>query len=142
MGHGLQNIGYSNSCNESTLDAIAAEVMRAREKFPGTRFLLAAIVEEVGELAEAIFEQSAVDTRKEAIQVCAVAVRIIEEGDSSTYSAGGFVALTAGVGEVARRFLQRGLVKPALRSLAQNALKIRDDGDSTFDDLTADESKA
>ena len=72
-----------------TLDAIAAEVTRARLKFPGNRHLLAALTEEVGELAQALLQgKPRADVVLEAIQVACVAVRIIEEGDAS------FAALT------------------------------------------------
>lgn len=67
-----------------TTDSISAEVARAREKFPGNRLLLAALTEEVGELAKAMLQdRPREEIRKEAIQVAAVAVRIIEEGDAS-----------------------------------------------------------
>jgi hypothetical protein len=72
-----------------TLDAIAAEVTRARLKFPGNRHMLAALTEEVGELAQALLQgKSRAEVVAEAIQVACVAVRIIEEGDAS------FAALT------------------------------------------------
>jgi len=80
-----------------TIDAISAEVARARHKFPNGKYLLAALVEEVGELSQAMMEASrgpdvshARQPRKrydrddiimEAIQVAAMAIRIIEEGD-------------------------------------------------------------
>jgi len=81
-----------------TLQAIHAEVMRARLKFPGNHVMLAALMEEVGELANALLElrfatvakQPAYDldrlrdnVQKEAVQVAAVAIRILEDGDSS-----------------------------------------------------------
>ena len=80
-----------------TLSAIRAEVIRARLKFPLNNVLLAALTEEVGELANALLELyfaagrgahiEDLDARrdkvqKEAIQVAAVAVRILEEGTS------------------------------------------------------------
>ena len=66
-----------------TMDAVAAEVIRARIKFPDNTHKLAALVEEVGELAQAMLQGKPWDEiEKEAIQVAAVAVRIIEEGDS------------------------------------------------------------
>jgi len=70
--------------DETSLAAIDAELVRARLKHPGRKHLLAALVEEVGELAQAILQQkpkSAID--KEAAQVAAVAVRIMEEGDAA-----------------------------------------------------------
>ena len=70
--------------DDLTLDAIRAEVFKARTKFPGNKHLLAALVEEVGELAQAMLQDLPRDEiEKEAIQVACVAVRIIEEGDSA-----------------------------------------------------------
>lgn len=70
------------------LAEIAAEVARARALFPGSEFRLAALVEEVGELANAMLEHRlGKDTlehiREEAVQVAAMAIRIAEEGDST-----------------------------------------------------------
>lgn len=81
-----------------TIQAIKAEVTRARLKFPGNNVMLAALSEEHGELANALLElrfatiakQPKYDldrlrdnVQKEAIQVAAVAIRILEDGDSS-----------------------------------------------------------
>lgn len=67
-----------------TLDAISAEVLRARTKFPGNNHLLAALTEEVGELAQAMLQGRPRDEiEKEAIQVACVAIRLIEEGDGA-----------------------------------------------------------
>lgn len=64
-----------------TLQAISAETMRARLKFPGGEHLLAAATEELGELAKALLQKKPKDEiEKEAIQVAAMMVRIIEEG--------------------------------------------------------------
>lgn len=72
-----------------TLRDISEEVARARRKFPGNRFMLAALTEEVGELAQAMLQKKGpTDIRREAVQVAAVAVRIIEEGDASFRSRG------------------------------------------------------
>ncbi len=141
MGHGLQNIGYANSCNESTLDAIAAEVMRARDKFPGTRFLLAALVEEVGELAEAVASKNPDEIKKEAVQVCAVAVRLIEEGDATTYNAEGIIAVVIDLGNVARKYIQRRTGGEAIEALSASVKRITYRLDPTFFDVTADEAK-
>ena len=70
--------GYAN---DESLMEIDNEVFRARQKFPGNRFLLTALMEEVGELAQAILQRDEVAITKEAIQVACVAVRIMEEGD-------------------------------------------------------------
>lgn len=67
------------SCN--TAYALEQEVVRARQKFPGNRLLLAALVEEVGELARGLLEGT--NWREEALQVACVALRIYEEGDAT-----------------------------------------------------------
>lgn len=68
----------------STHAALTGEVIRARRKFPGSRFMLAALMEEVGELAQAIIQKQPIENiRKEALQVACCAVRILEEGDPS-----------------------------------------------------------
>lgn len=72
-----------------TLSAVRDEAMRAPQKFPANNHRLAALMEEVGELAEALLIAESEnhvldyleDVRHEAIQVAAMAVRIIEEGD-------------------------------------------------------------
>lgn len=69
---------------ELTMQAVQAEVIRARLKFPRNRYLLAALTEEVGELAQAILQGKDRDAiEREAIQVACVAIRLCEEGDSS-----------------------------------------------------------
>jgi NTP pyrophosphatase (non-canonical NTP hydrolase) len=63
---------------------LSAELDRAREKFPSAKNLGWALLEETGELAKAVLHQDGVVAcRKEAIQVMAVAYRIITEGDAS-----------------------------------------------------------
>ncbi len=67
-----------------TVEAVKAEVIKARLKFPGNNHLLAALTEEVGELAQALLQgKSRDEVEKEAIQVACVALRIIEEGDAA-----------------------------------------------------------
>jgi NTP pyrophosphatase (non-canonical NTP hydrolase) len=67
-----------------TLTAIAAETMRARIKFPENELLTVALMEEVGELAQAQLQGRPRDEiEREALQVAALAVRILEEGDRS-----------------------------------------------------------
>lgn len=67
--------------------AIRGELHQAREAFPNTRYLHAALIEEVGELAQALMEHSrggnktATEVYHEAIQVAAMAIRIGTEGD-------------------------------------------------------------
>ena len=69
---------------EETTVALAAEISRARAKFPGNRHMLAALTEEVGELAQALLQGKARgEICKEALQVACVALRLYEEGDAS-----------------------------------------------------------
>jgi len=69
--------------SESMLE-LANEVRRAREKFPGSRFLLAALTEELGEVARALLQRQGKErVRKEALQVACVAMRLFEEGDAT-----------------------------------------------------------
>jgi NTP pyrophosphatase (non-canonical NTP hydrolase) len=77
-------MGPFNQAEDLTLQAISAECIKARHKFPNNRLLLAALMEEVGELARALLQGKPKDEiDKEAIQVASVAVRIIEEGDAT-----------------------------------------------------------
>ncbi len=63
---------------------IEAELTRARAKFPRGYNLNMALQEESGEFASAQMQQlGAAEIRKEGIQVIAMVVRIIEEGDAS-----------------------------------------------------------
>lgn len=77
---------------------ILAELQRARAKFPGKNVTFAALVEEVGELAKATFEEPRVNVRKEAVQVAVMAMRMVLDGDHTfdDWRAGrGLDALTA-----------------------------------------------
>lgn len=66
-----------------TLRKIRAELIRARTKFPGNEKLTVALMEEVGELAQALLQDKPrEEIVKEAVQVACVAVRIAEEGDA------------------------------------------------------------
>jgi NTP pyrophosphatase (non-canonical NTP hydrolase) len=77
---------------EDVIEDLSAEVGRARTKFPNAYNLNAALMEECGELARAQMQhQHSLDPdcracheiRKEAIQVMAMAFRIMTEGDAS-----------------------------------------------------------
>lgn len=62
--------------------ALDEEMARAREKFPGNRFLYTALGEEFGELGRAFLQrESEARIKKEALQVACVAMRIFLEGD-------------------------------------------------------------
>lgn len=72
------------------IEMVAMEVSRARAKFPDSRRSFAALVEEVGELAQALLhvlekpgDMNRTRIREEAIQVAAMACRVATEGDSS-----------------------------------------------------------
>ena len=69
------------SRDDQLLHEIAAELDRARTLFPGRYVTFAALVEEVGELAKATFEQSRASVRKEAVQVAVMAMRMVLDGD-------------------------------------------------------------
>lgn len=58
-----------------------AEVERGTNMYPNPDGLLAALMEEVGELARALMSQTKNRVREEAIQVAALALRIALEGD-------------------------------------------------------------
>lgn len=74
----------SKHLRDKTVGDVDEEVQRARTKFPGNRLLLAALMEEVGELARAYLQREGHErVRKEAIQVACVALRIAEEGDAT-----------------------------------------------------------
>lgn len=65
------------------------ELRSARGAFPGTTHALAALVEEVGELAEALMEHdrkqgtSVSEVLREAVQVACMGIRIAVEGDEN-----------------------------------------------------------
>lgn len=67
---------------------VAEELDRARKKFPSSNLCLAALVEEVGELAKAMLKARAgkvpiIEIWEEAVQVAAMAQRVAVEGDAS-----------------------------------------------------------
>jgi NTP pyrophosphatase (non-canonical NTP hydrolase) len=84
VGKGMVGgFSHPNAMKPQTVEAIEIEIVKARTKFPKNAKLLAALMEEVGELAKALLQNKGADeVRKEAIQVACVAVRIIEEGDA------------------------------------------------------------
>jgi len=70
------------------LGEVSSEVDRARRKFPSSNLVLAALVEEVGELAQAMLKAAAGQwpsyrVYSEAVQVAATALRCAVEGDPS-----------------------------------------------------------
>lgn len=68
---------------DNVLLEISEELERARTKFPGKNVTFMALVEEVGELSKAMFEENRAAVRKEAIQVAVMAMRVILDGDQT-----------------------------------------------------------
>lgn len=68
---------------EDLMADIAAELERARTKFPGANATFAALVEEVGELGKALMEEPRSAVRKEAVQVAVMAIRVVLDGDQT-----------------------------------------------------------
>ncbi|AET73323.1 hypothetical protein EMVG_00037 [Emiliania huxleyi virus PS401] len=66
---------------QALLEEIDDELARARAKFPGDNVTLAALMEEVGELAKATFEEPRANVREEAVQVAVMAMRMVLDGD-------------------------------------------------------------
>ena len=77
------------TADEQFIQDMIAEITRARAKFPGNGIMLVALMEEVGELAQAamhIREGKHNDwgrVHAEAVQVAAMAMRMATEGDAS-----------------------------------------------------------
>lgn len=73
--------GFAASPEQQLAADIARELAHARRKFPGMNVTFAALVEEVGELATATFEESRQRVREEAVQVAVMAMRMVLDGD-------------------------------------------------------------
>lgn len=133
---------------QDSMAALIAEVDRARAKFPTSgRFRLAALVEEVGELANAlaprVSDRNREAVREEALQVAATAMRLYEEGDGTEYQIDALIQLVVATGKCARYLLQR---RPkdldfALRVAENTAARMIGTGDKTFDDITDEEAQ-
>jgi NTP pyrophosphatase (non-canonical NTP hydrolase) len=61
---------------------LGAEIERSRAQFPGSAHMLAALLEETGEVARALLEGNRPHLREECLHVAATAMRIHEEGDA------------------------------------------------------------
>jgi len=133
----------ARSPNAITLGAVISEVRRARAKFPGKRFRLAALVEEVGELAHALVSNDRGAIIREAIQVAGLGIRIAEEGDEAHYRPDGFVEMVYDLGNVARYLMQRRWIDAgsAFRMLRAATDRIMINGDATFNDVTDEEAQ-
>ena len=81
---GVPNTGWEpRNSVKVFLSDVHVEVRRARQKFPGDDATLAALTEEVGELAKAMLGESQHAIYKEAVQVAAMAVRCALDGDAT-----------------------------------------------------------
>jgi hypothetical protein len=72
--------------HQAALQETLRELQRARTKFPGTQHTYVALMEEVGELCQALIDHefgkgAPTAVRAEAIQVACMAVRLATEGD-------------------------------------------------------------
>lgn len=63
------------------LSDVEVEVSRAIKKFPMPNACLAALTEELGELAKALMDEPSGRVYSEAVQVAAMACRVAIEGD-------------------------------------------------------------
>lgn len=68
---------------DDLLQEIKDELARARAKFPGDDVTMLALMEEVGELAKAAFEEPRTNVRSEAVQVAVMAMRVALDGDGT-----------------------------------------------------------
>lgn len=91
-----QCVNVANSAHERlsgpdgiVMAMVRGELIAARQQFPGSTHMLAALMEEVGELAQAMIDhdrggsQTAIQVLREAVQVASMAVRIAVEGDDN-----------------------------------------------------------
>lgn len=74
--------------DEHFISALRVELTNARRKFPSANFSMLALIEEVGELSQAVLKHAAGKwevTRvfDEAVQVAAMAIRVATENDNS-----------------------------------------------------------
>jgi hypothetical protein len=129
------------SMDRHTVEDITLRLVAGRKKFAGSRFLYAALIEEVGELGEAILSGDAKQVRDEAIDVACVAIRIVEEGEVTKYQYGRLISLAVSVGNVARHLLQK-TPGPWAAMAATVASRMDREGDQTFDNMTDQESQA
>lgn len=60
------------------------EILRARASFPSPELSAVALMEEVGELAKALLDESKDRVYAEAVQVACMAFRVAVEGDPAT----------------------------------------------------------
>lgn len=76
----------SNNLLDTIFREVQSRVVKGRSKYPDNRYLQVALIEEVGELAQAfinfqLHNEDPLNIYNEGIDVLCVIVRIIEEGD-------------------------------------------------------------
>lgn len=79
----LNALWEGGTTEDIVVAAVRKELDHARNKFPGDNATFLALVEEVGELGKALNEESWERVQEEAIQVGAMALRMLLEGDAS-----------------------------------------------------------
>lgn len=84
---------YEREIAYKFLGEVYQELVRARTKFPSSACSVAGLMEEVGELAQAVLKNAAGKwpesrIREEAVQVAVMAMRVALEGDPSITSVG------------------------------------------------------
>lgn len=72
---------HDTTDEQKLIEEIGTELIKARKKFPGKNVTFAALIEEIGELATALFEEPRASLRKEAVQVAVMAMRVVLDGD-------------------------------------------------------------
>lgn len=65
------------------MQSVWEQLAYARQKFPGRNLTLVALMEEVGELANACMDKPLSDVHLEAVQVATMAARVWLDGDHS-----------------------------------------------------------
>lgn len=83
VGNESVSIPLTDSPENLLCREILSELDRARAKFPRGRVTFAALVEEVGELAKATFEEPKFRVDAEAVQVAVMAMRMVLDGDET-----------------------------------------------------------
>lgn len=65
------------------LNEIADELAAARQRHPSNGVSFALLMEEVGELAKATFEEPRMNVRKGAVQVAMLAIRVVLDSENT-----------------------------------------------------------
>lgn len=117
----LDPIKWGESKPDSAeLTALAAELKHARNKFPDNHFMFEALAEEIGEMADAFRTLGDTpESRKEALQVACVAMRIVTEGPNREGECPDTLDRLAELEPFARGFFSRLLDRPDLSARSE-----------------------